>query len=291
MNDPIPDLMRRTTFATTILVAVTLLSPRASDAQETEDLHPLLGRGFNLDVGVFLPDREHKLSATGSVAGAIDTPDVDFFGEIGARSTDSLFSTELDWKFGERWGFRAQYFKSSSEERSVLQRDIEWDGETFLAGSSAAIGSEFQVTRFFFGRSMNSQRHHDFGLGAGVHWLNIRAFVEGTALQPGGATVVRREATSVEGPMPTFGIWYNRSLSRSWVLTSRFDYMYASIDKYDGRYVNAAVGVNYAVSPNLGAGVSYNYIELDVGITDNNWRGKADIDYRGFYLYLSWFWK
>lgn len=266
-----------------------LLAAPLASAQEG-DIHPLLERGFVLDFGWFLPDREHKLSANGqaSIEGG---PDVDFFQEFGVKKQDSLFAGELDWKFGRKWSFRAQYFKSEGESRATLQQDVEWEDLTFLAGSNVAVGSEYQMSRFFFGRSMDSRRIHDFGIGAGIYWLNLRAFVEGTAIQPGGTMVTRREATSVEGPLPTIGIWYNRSLSRRWAMTSRIDYMNASIDKYDGRFVNAAVGINYAFVKNFGMGASYNYIELDVAINDDNWRGKADIDYRGFYLNFSWFWR
>ena len=204
---------------------------------------------------------------------------------------DSLFAAEFDWKFNERWSFRGQYFKSSGEARAVLERDIEWEGLEFLQGSEAAIGSEFQMTRLFFGRSLSTAAHHDFGFGGGVHWLTIRAFIEANVLQPGGTQSTRREATSVEGPMPTIGVWYNRSLSPQWIFTSRFDYMSASVSRYDGRYVNAALGFNYAFNEKFGVGASYNYIGFDVGITDDNWSGRADIDYQGFFLNASLFWR
>ena len=243
-----------------------------------------------MDLGWFLPDREHSLSA-GGTAGIGDLPEIDFFQEFGVEKQDTLFAAELDWRFHPRWSFRAQYFKSSGETRATLSNDIEWEDIIFLAGSSVAIGSEFQMTRLFFGRSFLSQPHHDFGVGGGVHWLTIRAFVEGTVLQPGGSQETRREATSVEGPMPTIGVWYNRSLSPNWVFTTRFDYMSASVSKYDGRYINAAVGINYAVNERFGIGTSYNYIGLDVGVSDENWRGVVDIDYQGFYLNASFFWR
>ena len=40
----------------------------------------------------------------------------------------------------------------------------------------------------------------------------------------------------------------------------------------------------------LGIGVNYNYVELDVGVDGDNWRGEIATRYDGIYVYIGAYW-
>ncbi len=122
--------------------------PQLTVAAESEDLHPFLERGFSLDLGVFYPDRELDLRVNGTIAGIND--EIDFDKRRQLESAGDIFAGELSWRFRGRWSIVGQYFKSADSIRAVLEEDIEWGNVVFGAGSNAAVGTDFSLTRIFF---------------------------------------------------------------------------------------------------------------------------------------------
>jgi len=139
---------------------------------------------------------------------------------------------------------------------SVLEEDIEWGDVVFGAGSNAAAGTSFSLTRIFFGRQLDTSRSHDFGIGAGLHWLEMGAFIEGEILINGTPTASRR-SVSEGAPLPNIGAWYMYSISPRWALRTRLDLLSADVGDYDGLLVNSG------------------------------WRGKFETTYDGVYVYAS----
>jgi hypothetical protein len=257
-------------------------------AQEPGDVHPSLTEKFVLDVGMFFPSRSFEINVDGSIAGA--NPNIDFEDEFGLNRSDETFAIEFGWRFGKKWSLLTQYFESSGSRSAVLDEDIEWNDVVFGQGSNAAAGQEFSVLRVFFGRQFATSERHDFGIGAGLHWLEIGAFIEGDILVSGAPNEFRRESVRAEFPLPNVGAWYKYSLSPKWAFRARFDYLSANIDDYNGSLVNASLGFNYRMFENFGLGLSYNAFELDLGITRDDWRGDVTSRYEGLYVSASAYW-
>ncbi len=275
-------------FASILLVF--LATGQIAAADEARDIHPWLTSKHAIDIGVFYPDRQHKLRATGSVEpGPSPTPLVDFVSELRLSQSDSTFSAEYAWGFGERWSMRMQYFDSTGSGTAQLEEDIEWEDLTFLAGTRASAGSGFELTRFFWGYDLSKKPNVNYGIGGGFHWLHVSAFIEGTVETPTGPQS-DRAAESVDAPLPNIGVWYVRSLSSRWAFRTRIDYFNADIHPYDGTFINASAGLNFRVSDWFGIGATYNYVELDVGVNSDNWRGEIESRHKGIYVYVAAYW-
>jgi len=272
--------------ATFVVCMLLFAGPQLTVAAESEDLHPYLESGFSLDVGVFFPDRKLDLRVNGSLAGIND--EIDFDEGIRLGSADETFAAELSWRFRGKWSVVGQYFKSTDSARAVLEEDIEWGNVVFGAGSNAAIGTNFSLTRIFFGRQLDTSRSHDFGIGGGLHWLEMGTFIEGEILINGTPTASRR-SVSEGAPLPNIGAWYKYSISPRWALRTRLDLLSADVGDYDGLLLNVALGVNFQAFEHFGFGVNYNYFELDVSIDKTNWRGNIETTYDGFYVYASFY--
>jgi len=272
-----------------ILLACLVISP-AVWAEEARGLHPWLTAKYGFAIGMFYPDRNNKLRASGSIEfDPAPTPLVDFGSELHLSESDSTFAGEFAWRYGKRWSLRMQYFDSTGQSSAVLEEDVEWGDFTFLAGTGATAGSEFELTRFFWGYNLSKKANIDYGIGAGFHWLHISGFIEGTVETTTGSAFAR-ESASVDAPLPNIGFWYVRSLSPRWAFRTRLDYFNADIHPYDGTFVNASIGFNLRVSDWFGVGANYNYVELDVGVDGENWRGEIATRYDGLYVYVGAFW-
>ena len=259
-----------------------------TQADEQDEFHPYLSSNFFIDVGVYFPDREVSIRVDGSISGIARY--VDFQQELGARKSDDTFALNAGWRFGEKWQLGLQYFEFSDAKTAVLAEDIGWGDLVFQQGSSITAGHDFELLRVFFARRVESNDHHEFGVGAGVHWIELGAFIEGNAIISGGGNAFRSESVSITAPLPNIGGWYTYSISSDWALKARLDWLSVSIGEYDGTLINASFGINYQAFKYAGIGLSYNVFSLDVGINKLGWRGAADIDYEGLYAFLSFYW-
>jgi hypothetical protein len=267
---------------------IVIASMQQGHAANTEGVHPYLSDKYFVDVGVFWPDRRLRMSVNGS-AGEINEP-IEFEENLKLKKADDIFSAEFGWRFTEKWRLIGQHFESGGDTSWVLDEDIEWQDVIFQAGTRASGGAEFTLLRVFFARDFNVGKRHEFGLGAGIHWLDISAYIEGTILIESGESAYAKESVGISAPLPNIGTWYNYSLSDRWALTSRLDFFSADIGRYDGTMANFSIGFNYQVARNFGLGLNYNYFDLDVGINKSNWTGRVETSYEGIYANLSFFW-
>lgn len=257
-------------------------------AQEQADVHPYLTEKFFIDLGIYFPDVDSRIRVNGVLSGINEDFEIDR--ATGVSDDDEIFAMDIGWRFGKKWSLLAQYFKSSVAIGAALTEDIEWKDVVFAEGTNAVAGHEFSVTRVFFGREFDTSAQHDFGAGVGFHQIKFRAFIQGEILIVGGPNVFRSESVSQEQPLPNIGIWYKYSLSPNWVFRSRFDWLDASVDKYDGSLINMSLGVNYRLSNNFGVGLNYNVVELDVTVNKTGWRGRLLQRLDGAYIYVSAYW-
>jgi hypothetical protein len=247
------------------------------------EVHPFIADDFSVQVGVFRPSKDLKLRVDGSVTRVDQEFDWEAATDFG--EDDEVFMLEAKWRFGQKWSFRAQYYESKESKRAVLEEQVLWRNSIILAGSNVSAGTEFSLLRAFFGRSFGNRAKVDTGIGLGLHWLEIGAFI-----QPDVNTIGDLSAASVSGPLPNIGAWYYYSPSPKWFLGGRLDWLEASIDKYDGGIVNVSAGVNYQVFKHVGVGVKYQLFRLNVDVDNDKWNGGVRLDYDGPFIYLSGNW-
>ena len=272
--------------ATLVVCMLCFAAPQLTVAAESEDLHPYLERGFSLDLGVFFPDRELDLRVNGTLTGDNDEIDFDRRGRL--KRGDEIFAAELSWRFRGRWSVVGQYFKSTDSTRAVLEEDIEWGNVVFGVGSNAAVGTNFSLTRIFFGWQLDTSKSHDVGIGGGFHQLDIGAFIEGEIVI-NGTTATARRSVDADAFLPNIGAWYKYSISPRWALRARLDLLSADVGDYDGLLVNVALGLNFRAFEHVGFGLNYNYFKLNVGIDKSDWRGDIETVYDGVYVYASFY--
>ena len=268
------------------VVAMTLLMAAPIVAFAQDEQHPAISSKYLLDVGVFFPEKTVNFGAGVRVPG---NGGIDFGSEFGLDKTDDLFAIDLTWRFGEKWSLAAQHFRASGGRQAVLEEDIEWNNVVFGAGSSVEAGSKFSVYRLFAGRSFGNDERSDYGVGAGLHWLEVSASISGNIFVNNNVAFTR-EAVSAAAPLPNIGAWYYYSFSPRWAFKARGDWFSASIDEYDGSLVNLQVAINYAWFRNGGIGLAYNYLEFDAGVDNSTWQGNVDLVYEGPFAFVSIYW-
>ncbi len=263
---------------------ISMVTGQPAAAQENDDLHPLLTDRVTIDIGIYFPSRDVDLSVNGSIAGINDEFDFDSTFNLG--SSDDIFAGEIAWRFRGRWSLLAQYFKSSDASSAVLVEDVEWEDVVFGAGTGATGGIDIEIMRLFVGRQLERSPRHDLGIGAGIHSLDIGAFIEGT-ITVNGVQASARRSVNKSAPLPNVGAWYRYSISPRWAFRSRLDWLSASVGDVKGQLINGLAGFDYRLFENGGVGLAYSYFLLDVEYDSSGWRGDFESEFGGPYLYLS----
>jgi hypothetical protein len=137
------------------------------------------------------------------------------------------------------------------------------------------------VTRIFIGRSLVKNPRHDFGIGIGIHNLDLSVFIEGEVMIDDLTSEFQHGDASKSQPLPNVGGWYNFSPARKWLLHTRLDWISANIGDYNGTLWNTLVGVNYQAFRHVGFDLSYQYFDLNLKIDKTDWRGEVHMRYSG----------
>jgi hypothetical protein len=271
-----------------LLAMALLLLAMSANAQQDDPAQKLIDARFDVDIGMFFPDKKRAFRVNG--AAGVENIDIGVDEELKFKSSEETFAAEIGWQFGERWQVEGQYFSVADRESLILTEDIQWEDVVYQAGSNVSAATSFKVVRLFFSRNFTTAPHHNLGIGIGVNQMQIRVAVAGQALTQDGSIEFLNEAVSTQAPMPDIGAWYNRRLSSRWVFSTRLDWLYASVNPYDGYIINAAVALDFVFSEHVALAMNYNYFDLHVGIRDSGWRGEAQIRFHGPYVSIKAFW-
>ena len=272
----------------TTLFLVAMAGPAA--AQDYE-YHPELSDRFSAALGWMRSNNSFKAEAEG-----LDLPDngtyVDFEDSLGVDGHSSLLNAQLRFKFGseKKWSVFGQYFSNKASGEAVLTEDVEWDGDIFKKGSLVGAGVKMDIWRLFFGRNIFASDRYEFGVGAGLHNLDISLYIEGNVATNEDDFEYRRDEVGDDQFLPNIGAWYNFSPARRWLLHARVDWISADIGDYDGTLWNVTAGVNYQAWRHLGFDLCWQYFNLNGGAEKDDWRGSLDLTYSGPVIAMTFNW-
>jgi len=268
------------------------LFPAQVAAQWDTEGHPMLTDRFLLSAGAFVPKKNLELRVDGNIetGGSINTRDIGFDERLGLSSEETTGSGELRWRFGEKWSVSGQYFKTTDSATAELTEDVSWGDYVLREGSNVGAGIGLTVGRVFAGRTFSTGPSHEFGLGFGLHWLELSAFVDGEFFINDESTGFRRESVSADAPLPNVGGWYWYALSPRWLVTTRVDWFGASFGDYSGDLWNANAGITFQAWRHVGFSLSYQYFALDVDVDKSDWRGAANLTYDGPFATINVNW-
>jgi hypothetical protein len=260
--------------------ALTLASLSGATLAQESDYHPGLQSNIVFSVGAFRSSNSFEISSSGRDT---ETGDIDFGDSVGVDKDNTILNVQLRWNFGStrKWSLWGQYFSNDASGDATLEEDVDWQDVTFRKGSFVEAGVKFEVTRLFMGYSFVKNEQHDFGVGLGIHNLDLSTFIGGEIMIDDVTTGYQRGNADASQILPNVGTWYNFSPASRWLLHGRVDWISANISDFDGTLWNANLGVNFQAWRHVGFDLSYEYFNLDLKVDKGDWRGGADMTYSG----------
>lgn len=243
---------------------------------------------YSVNLGAYFPSRNFDASA--GTSPGVRPPLIDWEKSLGATDKVDIFNIEVSWRYSENWGLTLQRFESARSTQQTLESTIEWDELTYEAGINITAKSETSITRLFFSRDYRDGERHSLRLGAGIHYIETSAEINGIATLEDASKEFRRSVVSASLPVPNIGAWYRFSPTERWMLSARADWFSANVGDYSGRIWNIAAGANFKLTDHVGLGLSFQFFELDGAVQDTRWRGYLQTRFDGPVINLTGYW-
>ncbi len=247
-------------------------------SQEKEVLkHPILTSKLQLGVGLYIPTRTLRIGVDGSSPNM----DIDLNEAFKLNNNDATLQFNFDWRFTKKWKVSLEYFAVSNGSKAVLDHDISWGDYTIKEGSNIDGGVNLDLYRVYIGRILSQGLKHEFGIGLGIHGLDINPFIIGKIYLNDEVQEIDRLSVTSFAPFPNLALWYYYAPNTKWAFTARLDWFGITLEPYTAKLWDFGPSVKYQIIKNLSIGLDYRYFKISAKVDNKNWNGNFYTFYHG----------
>ncbi len=262
-----------------LLFAAALASPalaaKKKDKPGWEDWDRL-----NIDVGVFSATQSTTLRLD-AFDGAIGTQ-IDFEDNLGLEDREETPRFDLLWRYKKRSSLSVSYFKLARDTVAPLTISIKFGDIILDPVISPAVRTvyDIEVLSAQWGYSFFRTPKWDARFTIGIYAMDIFASIQDPA-------AAQADEGDVLAPLPVIGMGFDHKLTGKWHLSGGFRYFtFEYEDEYSGTLTEVLVGATHHTFKNVGFGIAYNWMNLDIESTDEGFSGLLNIRYKGPYAYV-----
>lgn len=247
--------------ATVFLPAHAQERPRASDTLVRERapvVSPITDR-FALRALYFKGSADTRVRLDSSAVPPVPGTVIDAEGTLRLDDAVDLGRMELWFRFGDRTRLRVDYFKLNRFGATVLDGDLSFGDDLYLAGESIESSLDYRSLSFSFLYSFLRREKFELAAGIGVYLVDVQAAAEAVDRNA-------REEESGVAPVPTLALDGTWRFARRWSLNARGQYVSTTIDGIDGTLGEYHADVQYRWKRNLAVGLGYSALDVDIDV-------------------------
>ena len=246
---------------------------------QAQEINRSLNDRVQIAGGAWFLDMDRKLRVEDRDTGRSVSIDFD---DLGLDDSDEAALLGALVRLSRRW--RLDVSAASVDNSDTLAiNPIVIGGRTLVPGASAGLKFSTDLVIARVGFAFVANEKGEFGVSLGASYIDAEARADASV---GGAAVgdVRE---SVDGVIPTLGLFGTVALSEKWSITGRVSGIAISElgDIEDGNWLDASASVVYRPFENIGFGLGYSFLDADVegdfSSGGDEFRGKVEFDYNG----------
>lgn len=252
-----------------------------ASAEEAEEVrvpdHPMMKDRFFIAAGALYADSNVTANLnSGRVGlGAI----IDFEDDLGLEESSLIAMGTFRWRISRRFQIEAEYFSLNRDNTKQVNRTIDWGGISLPVNAEATSTFDIDDFRVGIGYSFFRSKDKEIGIGLGAHVMSMKAGIE-TANQGS-------QRASESAPLPFLNMYGRFALTDRWLFSVRIDRLSLDTGDIDGKVFSSGTDFIYQPWRHVGIGLGYRDINFQVSSTSDKWRGKAQIQQTGPYLFIS----
>ncbi len=239
---------------------------------------------FNLNLGVFFSAIDSNVGLGLNNVGI----DVDVEEALGLDTSTTAFRIDALWRFtdNKRHRFDFSWFDIKRDSTKVLEKDIEIGDEVFPIGTTLESTLNLKILKASYTYSFFQDDRFDFGVSVGLFVIPIEYDIKST-------TGLRQETDSITAPLPVIGLKGDFAITPKLFLKTYIDLFYLEYDNYEGKIWNSHIAIEYNVFKNVGFGLGFNHLEVEVEAHKNtdvpgvNFNGNINFLYTGVMIYTK----
>jgi hypothetical protein len=271
-------IMRR---VTTALISIAMLSV-AHGAEQTSavERNPLESK-FIAAVGYFFMSTDMRVRVDGETSNAVGT-DVDYDDTFGIGDFDR-FRADLSWRIAPRHVLRGMYFQNNRHATRSLEREVDFQDETFPVGATVDARSNLTVAQLSYEYAFVRRDNYELAGGIGIHYVDMELSLDATISAQGNQASRRADAgASTSAPLPVLGLRGLWRLPHNFYITALAQYFYLQLDPYSGSLIDLKASVVWQATDHFGIGIGYNDFGFRFDIEDRgDFDGRLRWDYGG----------
>lgn len=235
---------------------------------------------LTLNAGAFSADQSTtlRLDATdGSVGTRLDFED-----NLGLD--DRVTDPRIDglWRYRNRSSVSFSYFEIDRDAVAPVTFTIRWGDIVIDPIVSPAVRTvyELKIIQGSWGYTWFRTPKWDVRATIGLFAMDIFASITDPGAQ-------QKDEGDVLAPLPVYGLGFEYKLTGKWHLSGYARIFEIEADDYDGSLIDALFAATHHTFKNVGFGIGYNVMELDIDSEDEDFSGSLDIDYDGPFAYVN----
>lgn len=256
---------------------VAMFPPSDALSQDAIPQHPMLSDRWFISAGALWGESNVTANlSTGRVGiGAI----VDFEDDVGLDEENLVGVIMFRTHFLERWQVEVEYFKLARANDKQISRTIDW-GDLSVPIDAHVRGSfDVQDARVSLGYSFFKTADKEVGVGLGAHVTRMEASLSTERLGS--------DRAAQTAPLPFVTMYARMALSDRWLLNVRVDRLSLDTGDIDGKIFSSGAEFIYQPWRHFSIGIGYRDINFQVSSTNEDWRGKAQVQQSGPILFVS----
>lgn len=206
--------------------------------------------------------------------------EIDLEDVLGIPDRETIFQIDALFRMAYFHRLELSYFELKRQSTKILDRDIEFGDETFLAGTEVVTSMDSDFLRLAYSYSLMRDQQKELGVTAGLTYARFE-----TALTANGTQ--QSERLKVKAPLPTVGVFGSVALGGKWRLNADINIFALDFDRYDGFMSYLNLGLDRKFGDLIGAGIGYNFYALRLNAKDEDLHGTFRIRHHGPKLYVS----
>lgn len=238
-----------------LLAGAALLIPSGDAVARDDDF-----TRFELRVGTFITDRDTDLGLTTSAG--LGTK-FDFESDFGADSSNAVFRVDAVFRFSRKHRIDAAYFDLSRGATRTIDRQITIGDRVFDINANVVSDLSVKIFKFAYSYMFAAGDNYEFGPTIGIFFQRNKARFEVVNLG-------QVESDSLSLPLPVIGFRGGYDLTERLHLIGSGEFFFLKIDKYDGSLIDARGAIEFDLFRNIGVGVAYNWIKINVDVDNPN---------------------
>jgi hypothetical protein len=255
-------------------------------AAYADERNPLESR-FTVDAGYFFLSTDMRVRVDGETT---NTPgsDVNFDDTFGIGDFDR-FRVEGSWRIAPRHMLRAMYFQNNRHATRSIDREVEFQDETFPVGATVNASSELTVAQVSYDYAFLRRDNYEIAGGIGIHYIDMGLKLDGTVTAQGNQASGSVEAgATTAAPMPVLGLRGLWRLSDAFYVSAQVQYFYLEFDPYSGSLIDLKASVVWQAAEHVGVGIGYNDFGFRFDIEDKrDFDGRLRWDYGGALVFAT----